>query len=128
MTTENGHMSDDSPRDGWTTATPKLYPGNGHERDTEDAPGVSDEAVEAAAAAIGALRRQGPEHYYRDARAALEAALPYLAPRPAVDREALVEVLGKLGVGFSAVTPSLYREAVADAVLALIEGSRDPQA
>jgi len=60
---------------------------------------VTDDAVEEAARALwardypGQSWESGPLHWlltYRDrARAALEAALPLLAPQPVVDREAL---------------------------------------
>jgi len=49
--------------------------------------GITDEAVEAAAAAIGDIYGHPPDDYRIDASAALEAALPHMTPM--VDREAL---------------------------------------
>lgn len=64
---------------------------------------VTDEAVEAAATAMrpilfadgpaGALVRDERDRTRTQARAALEAAVPLLAPQPVVDREALVQLV-----------------------------------
>jgi hypothetical protein len=100
---------------------------------------ITDEAVEAAAKAIyetphDGLSRQGYSRapreiqklYLAEARAALEAALPHLAPQPVVDREALEKALRaelvQQGVDEFHDPMPLARQ-LTDAVLALINGS-----
>ena len=83
-------------------------------------PRITDDAVKAVAAAIGALRQQGP-----DARAALEAALPHLAPQPVTSRERVAEVLRKRleATNFTSVVHEPVRTQVIDTWADVLTGS-----
>jgi DNA-binding transcriptional regulator YiaG len=101
-------------------------------------PRITDEATEAAAHSLRQFDAEGQWEpgelglllAYRDAaRSALEAAVPLLAPQPAVDREALIKTIDKAGaleVGGTLwpLDRKNVRE-IADAVLALINGSEE---
>jgi DNA-binding transcriptional regulator YiaG len=93
-------------------------------------PRITDEAIEAGASAIGDLYGHPPDDYRIDARSALEAGVPLLAPQPVVDREQIAMKLSL--VRFSdeesdRMIELTMREAwpLADAVLALINGSEE---
>jgi len=97
-------------------------------------PRITEEAVQAATRSLAKTfvtnkPVAGSKDFRVDARAALEAALPHLAP---VDRNDLVVVLarhvrkdvpGRCFCGFEPAGVSSYSEHLADAVLALINGS-----
>jgi len=93
-------------------------------------PRITEDAVEAATRSLAKTfvtnkPSAGSKDFRVDARAALEAALPYLAPQP-VDRAALEAILWQHQVGRhlpSAESLVGYRAVIADAVLALIKGS-----
>jgi hypothetical protein len=87
---------------------------------------VTDEAVAAAArvffgGAYGAVGDEGNKVLHDAARDALGAALPHLAPQLVVDREAVLSILARFGVGegpdASSTSTAAYRGHLADAVM-----------
>lgn len=79
---------------------------------------VTDEAVEAAERAYMERWRDRVPAPGAGMRAALEAAVPLLAPQPVVDREAVEEAVGAVWLD-----PQVSYGLVVDAVLALINGT-----
>lgn len=92
---------------------------------------ITDEAVEAAVVAFRDAHAEGVivGRHEKAIRAVLEAALPHLAPRPVVDREALKAHLLRTEVvntesGTWDTPTTQEADHIADAVLALFNGPK----